>query len=86
MKSASGLGAKTWQMSVQVPAGPGKVLAEYAHTQVNAVTSQTLEEYAVGYDYNLSKRTDLYVNYLYSKDSLATSTGSALGFGMRHAF
>ncbi|MCS6762805.1 MAG: porin [Candidatus Protistobacter heckmanni] len=85
-QSASGLEAKVWSVSAQIPAGPGKVLAEYAGTKLTAATSKTLTEWLVGYDYPLSKRTDVYANYLYSKDNTVSSTGYTAGVGLRHRF
>ncbi len=85
----SRIGARTAQASVSIPAGQGKVLAEYARTRYTSPalgTPALLQEAVVGYDYNLSRRTDLYANYLRSKNSQFRSAGYTTGIGIRHQF
>jgi predicted porin len=79
---------KTATLGLSVPTGgAGKVLAEAAQTRR---TSASFEErrrttYSVGYDYDLSKRTDLYAFLLNDK---VTGFGSAhsVAAGVRHRF
>jgi len=81
--------ARTAQASVAVPAGPGRILAEYAHTRYagpGARVDYTLQEAVVGYDVELSRRTDVYANYLRSRNAQAGPDGYTAGVGIRHRF
>jgi len=76
--------AKTLQLGVSVPLGAGKVLASWAKTELSAldVDRKTL---TVGYDYDLSKRTDVYAMLMNDKMTSQTS-GTSFGVGIRHRF
>ncbi|HCL86300.1 MAG TPA: porin [Comamonadaceae bacterium] len=76
--------AKTLQLGVSAPLGAGKVLASWARTELTAadVDRKTL---TVGYDYNLSKRTDVYAMLMNDKITRQT-TGNSFGVGIRHRF
>jgi len=76
---------KTTQVSTSVPAGPGNVMAEYAHTRYDNGTITAYNEYAVGYDYNLSKKTDVYATVGRTNVS-GLSQGQTLGAGIRVRF
>jgi predicted porin len=79
---------KTFTAGVSVPVGAnGKVLAAYAHTDrdVAALPERTRKTATVGYDYNLSKRTDVYAIYMNDKITSLTS-GNSVGVGVRHRF
>ncbi|MGC8702028.1 MAG: porin [Thiomonas sp.] len=54
---------KTWMLGATVPVGPGAVLASYGQTKNNNVSSSTAKQFAIGYTYALSKRTNLYTSY-----------------------
>lgn len=77
--------AKTMQLGASVPAGPaGKVLVDVASTKLSQTgvkrTTSTL-----GYDYNLSKRTDAYA--IVMNDRITNrSTGNSVAVGVRHRF
>lgn len=75
---------KTAQLGASVPIGAGKLLASYAQTRNNLLDAkrQTL---TVGYDYNLSKRTDLYANVMHDRIT-NRSSGTSYGIGLRHRF
>lgn len=80
---------KVGELGVSVPVGSGAILAEYATTLADdriAATIDRRKSFAFGYDYNLSKRTDLYAMYysdqLYNPDSKQTTAA----FGIRHRF
>lgn len=77
--------AKTLQLGASIPAGPaGKVLVEWVKTEL----SQTKVERTtatLGYDYNLSKRTDVYAMYMNDRIT-AKTTGNSFGVGIRHRF
>lgn len=75
---------RTASLGLSAPVGPGKVLAAYAYTKSRNLDAkrQTL---TVGYDYDLSKRTDIYTNLMYDKVS-GFKNGSSFVVGMRHRF
>jgi predicted porin len=76
---------KTTQVSATVPFGPGNVLAEAAHTRYDGGTVTTYDDYAVGYDYNLSKKTDVYATVGRTYVTAQTA-GQTLGAGLRIRF
>lgn len=74
-----------WTAGVRVPVGPGALLASWQQT-----TNSKIKGYAVGYQYDLSKRTDLYVFYNHS-DTRDLKTGDdntqrQASVGIRHRF
>lgn len=75
---------KTAQLGLSAPIGAGKVLAAYARTKNNLLdaTRQTL---TIGYDYNLSKRTDVYANVMHDKIT-SYDSGTSFAVGIRHRF
>lgn len=77
-----------YQLGAAVPVlANGKVLLAYGHsnTDTGAATSTVRKIATLGYDHNLSRRTDLYgVVMLDSKTGLARGTTYAVG--MRHKF
>ena len=77
----------TTQLGVAVPTGPGRVMASASRTlrEVTSAPDTTRNTYALGYGYDLSKRTDLYAVYLRDR---ATGFGGQNSFavGMRHRF
>jgi predicted porin len=80
---------KTFQIGASIPAGPGSVLASLAsskYTGNTAATGDKRNTWALGYDYPLSKRTDLYA--VYTDDQLKNPDvkNSVIGFGIRHRF
>ena len=85
-KSASAnIDGKTMQVSALVPMGPGNIMAEYAHSKVTGVSDKTFNDWAVGYDYALGKRSDLYVSAGQTGVTGLTS-GRTIGAGMRLKF
>ncbi|MBU0745466.1 MAG: porin, partial [Gammaproteobacteria bacterium] len=77
--------AKTLQLGVSVPVGAtGKVLASWADTEMSA-TDISRKTFTVGYDYFLSKRTDVYVMAMADRITNQTK-GSSFGIGVRHRF
>jgi len=74
------------QAGVSVPVGAGNVLASYTFGRVlNEVTSIKRNTFGVAYDYNLSKRTDVYAAYYYDKVT-GVEHGDTFGVGVRHRF
>ncbi|WP_151636213.1 porin [Noviherbaspirillum aerium] len=86
--TAAGMKDKTFSLGASVPAGPGSVLASYARTKRDgSLLASDLERdtMSVGYDYLLSKRTDVYAIYMSDKITGASREGS-FGVGVRHRF
>lgn len=78
---------KTGQVGAAVPIGLGRLLVSYARTDKTqtAIADLKRDTASVGYDYFLSKRTDLYAVVTSDKvTNLARGTGVALG--IRHNF
>lgn len=74
------------QVGVSVPVGAGSVLASYAYDKTrNSVSDFKRNTVALAYDYNLSKRTDVYAAYFYDKIT-NLSHGDTFGVGLRHKF
>ena len=79
---------KTFQLGTSIPFGHGAILASWADTKRNGTAiGEPLKRDTVsaGYDYNLSKRTDLYAVYMYDKIT-DQSTGNSVALGIRHRF
>ncbi len=81
-------------VGVTVPFGAHAVFADYTHKDNKLIDNADASQYAVGYTYSLSKRTNLYTAYTYVKnqDNSMIDTevaGNAVGtfqVGMRHSF
>jgi len=70
---------------VTVPFGPGSIMASYAYSRNGGGSNQTRQTAAAGYDYPLSKRTDIYAAYLYDHIT-GQSSGNTYGVGLRAKF
>ncbi|MDQ0141330.1 porin [Cupriavidus necator] len=77
----------TYSISAATPVGAGNVLIAWAHTarSITGTELQRRNTASIGYDYYLSKRTDVYLNYMYDKVS-GLATGNSFGLGIRHRF
>jgi len=73
------------QLGVSIPVGPGSVLASYAYTKTSGAADVKRNTWAIGYDYSLSKRTDVYAAYFRDKVS-DLSSADTFGVGMRAKF
>ncbi len=79
---------KTLSLGAAVPAGPGKVQIAWAQTKRSGVAigaDQKRTTASLGYDYDLSKRTDLYAVYMNDRIT-GQNNGNSFGAGMRHRF
>lgn len=79
---------RTLQLGTSIPLGQGAILASWANTKRDGnVVGLDLKRNTAsfGYDYNLSKRTDLYAIYMYDKITQQT-TGNSVALGIRHRF
>jgi predicted porin len=75
----------TGQFGFTVPVGVGTVMASYAYSKDTGGFDQNRKTWAIGYDYPLSKRTDVYAAYLGDKLS-GESYGDTFGVGIRAKF
>jgi predicted porin len=79
---------KTVSVGASMPAGNGKVLAAWAQTKRDGVAigaDQKRNTASLGYDYNLSKRTDLYAVIMNDKIT-NQNNGNSFAAGIRHRF
>lgn len=75
-------------LGATVPAGAGKFQASWAQTKRTGMAigaDQKRNTTAVGYDYDMSKRTDLYAVYMNDRIT-AQNSGNSFGVGIRHRF
>jgi predicted porin len=77
--------SKLADVGVSVPVGNGKVLVQYGQVKFDNAAKTKLTTVTAGYDYDLSKRSDLYVVAMSDK-ATAKSTGSTFAVGLRHKF
>lgn len=80
--------SRTWQLGTSVPVTKtGSILASWAHTSVNnpKLVVGSHDTAGLGYDYYLSRRTDVYATYLY--DHIQSKVkGNSYAAGIRHTF
>jgi len=86
---------KIWQLGASMPLGSGALLASYGEKKTNDEAPSTYKAsnktFALGYDYALSKRTDVYAAYAYDRFSDNFSgtkfdNTNSVGVGIRHRF
>lgn len=76
---------KTASVGATVPVtGNSRILAAYAHSKL-ADTTAKRDTVSVGYNYDLSKRTDAYGIVMYDKVK-SFGNGTSFGVGVRHRF
>ena len=73
------------QLGVSVPLGAGALLASWSEARTSGSVAYDRSFTTVGYDYRLSKRTDVYAMAMTDKRS-DLSRGNSVGIGMRHVF
>jgi predicted porin len=77
-------GTRTWSIGATAPLGPGTVMAAYANSKVDT-TDATRKTGSLGYDYFLSKSTDLYAVVM--RDEITGfASGTSFGAGIRKRF
>jgi predicted porin len=79
------VGVNTGQAGLSIPLGPGTILVSDAYSRSSGARTLTRNTWAAGYDYSLSKRTDVYVAALGDRAS-HLSYGTTLGGGIRTQF
>lgn len=74
-------------VSAKVPLGAGAILAEYGGSKIKTTGLADAKStmVTVGYDYYLSKRTDIYAVYMLDKFT-ALSNGNTAAVGLKHTF
>lgn len=80
---------KTSELGLTVPIGAGKMLATVARSRMDdaiAATPARRQSWSLGYDHNLSKRTDVYLVAIGHKLRRPDATQRQLGVGIRHRF
>ena len=93
-KGTGALDTRVWLLGVSVPVGAGAILADYTRVTDQARANANANQIAVGYTYNLSKRTNLYTSFSRTaNDDLVAYNAGAIGatdklidFGIRHKF
>ncbi|WCM23563.1 porin [Paraburkholderia bryophila] len=73
------------EAGLTVAVGIGRILASYANSRDSGGLNQTRQTASLGYDYPLSKRTDLYAVYM-SDRFAGMSSGETAGVGIRSRF
>ncbi|NEX64398.1 porin [Noviherbaspirillum galbum] len=79
---------KTLSLGLSAPVGAGKVLASWANTKRTGSAigaDQKRNTTSIGYDYDMSKRTDLYAIVMNDRITNRDS-GNSFGLGIRHRF
>ncbi|CAN7419733.1 porin [Pseudoduganella sp. LjRoot289] len=69
-------------LGVTVPVGAGRVLASYNRRNDRMRANVDMSQFAVGYTYDLSKRTSLYTSY----GHVNLNDANRVDFGIRHKF
>ena len=80
---------RTYEAGMSIPVGPGQILASYGTTRstdINPVTPERRNTWAVGYDHYLSKRTDLYAAFYKDVLEKPDSGQRIIAVGMRHRY
>lgn len=80
--------SRTWQVGTSVPVtAGGSILASWARTTVDnpKLSVGAHDTAALGYDYFLSRRTDVYLTYLYDHID-GKVKGNSYALGIRHTF
>ncbi len=78
--------SKIYGVGASVPVGAGKILAQYGHSTAEFPTTELKSKtLTVGYDYFLSKNTDVYAVYMNDKFT-GLSTGNTLALGLKVKF
>lgn len=72
---------QAWMLGGTVPVGPGAVLLSYTQAKNKDVSATTSKQYAIGYTYALSKRTNLYTSYAHISNDAGVfrAVGDATG-------
>jgi predicted porin len=91
---ATKIDTRNWLIGVSVPVGPHLFMADYIRKTDKAVVNRDARQIAIGYTYNLSKRTNFYTSYSHTKNDSAGLTNvvtagasdKLFNAGIRHTF
>jgi predicted porin len=82
-KATANTDTKIYGFGAAIPVGAGKIIAQYGNSKADlGATERTHKVLTAGYDYNLSKNTDIYAIVMNDKVTAAT-TGNTLAAGIR---
>lgn len=77
---------RIYQVGASIPVGtPGAVLVSYAQARTSGAQIGDRKVFSIGYDYRLSRRTDVYTVLMTDKYN-ALRRGDSFGVGIRHIF
>jgi predicted porin len=77
---------KVFEIAATAPIGPGKLKAAWARLDPQGDDNK-VQKIAVGYDYPLSKRTNVYADFgQFKSDVDGTTNNRAYAFGIKHTF
>ncbi|WP_414447341.1 porin [Burkholderia sp. 22PA0099] len=79
------IASNSGELGVSVPLGTGYAMASFMYTRSKGRGDPIRKTWTVGYDYPLSRRTDVYVAYL-NDAATGLSNGYNAGVGMRTRF
>ncbi|MES2102471.1 MAG: porin [Pseudomonadota bacterium] len=93
-KGAGTLDTRVWLLGVSVPVGAGAILADYTRVTDQVKADANANQIAIGYSYNLSKRTNLYTSFSRTANDSAVAynagakgaTDKLFDVGIRHKF
>ncbi len=68
---------KAYMLGATIPVGPGSILASYTGLKDSTTSNMGAKQYAIGYTYSLSKRTNLYTSYAH----ISNDTGAMYAVG-----
>ncbi|MBG9390496.1 porin [Caenimonas aquaedulcis] len=80
---------RTTEAGVTIPVGAGSILATYVRSSMRDASPATPDgrrSFSIGYDYNLSKRTDIYTAYYRDRLVNPMTQQTILAAGVRHRF
>jgi len=77
-------------VALTAPIGPGKLKGAWSRMDPNTAAggvNDQVTKIALGYDYSLSKRTNVYVDYgRFTSQVVGSTTNQAVAVGMKHTF
>ncbi|AZP13158.1 porin [Undibacterium parvum] len=62
-----------WMIGATVPVGAGSIIADYSRITDTVKSNANATQFALGYTYSLSKRTNLYTSYSQTKNDTAAN-------------
>jgi predicted porin len=62
-----------WMIGATVPVGAGAIIADYTRITDTVTSNANANQFALGYTYSLSKRTNLYTSYSQTKNDKAAN-------------